>query len=337
MYNVSQMRTSWIAEILLPLLDNSPVLFVEVKMIDVIIPTYKPDNNFILLIEKLQEQSIKPNRIILMNTEEKYAREFIEESKLLKKYDNVEIHHVSETEFDHGATRDMGVQFSTTPYFLCMTQDAVPANEFLIEELLNVLKQDNVASVYGKQLARANSHILEEFTRKFNYPDQSRMKSKKDLEQLGIKTYFCSNVCAAYKRDIYEKLGGFIKRTIFNEDMIYAAAVIKAGYKIGYVAEAQVIHSHHYTGKQQFHRNFDLGVSQADHPGVFKDVPSEKEGSKLVSETIKFLIEEKRVDQLIPFVYQCGCKYIGYRMGKAYKKLPMTVIKKCSMNHNYWK
>lgn len=306
-------------------------------MMDVIIPTYKPDKGFESLIEKLQKQTVKPNQIILMNTEEKYIEGFLKESRILDKYANIEVHHVSEKEFDHGKTRDMGVQYSKAPYFLCMTQDAVPYDNILIESLLTVLQKENVASVYGKQLARANSHILEEFTRKFNYPEQSRMKSKADLEELGIKTYFCSNVCAAYKRDVYDKLGGFIKKTIFNEDMIYAAKVIQAGYEIGYVSQAQVIHSHHYTGKQQFHRNFDLGVSQADHPEVFQNVPSEKEGGKLVSGTIKFLIKQKRLDQLLPFVYQCGCKYIGYRMGKAYKKLPKSMVLACSMNRNYWK
>ena len=307
------------------------------QLVDVIIPTYKPDQGFMLLIEKLQEQTIRPNKIILMNTEEKYIQEFLNESGILEKYDNIEIHHVSENEFDHGKTRDLGVQFSKAPYFLCMTQDAVPYDDKLIEELLKVLTKNKVASVYGKQLARVNCHILEKFTRKFNYPDKSRIKRKEDIRELGIKTYFCSNVCAAYKRDVYDKLGGFIKKTIFNEDMIYAAAVIKAGYEIGYVAEAKVIHSHHYTGIQQFHRNFDLGVSQADHPEVFQGVPSEKEGSKLVSETLKFLMNKKRMDLVIPFIYQCGCKYIGYRMGKAYKKLPISIIKKCTMNHNYWK
>ena len=307
------------------------------NLIDIIIPTYKPEKGFGELIEKLQGQTIKPNKIILMNTEEKYIEKFLKGTDILEKYDNIEIYHVSEREFDHGKTRDMGVQFSQTPYFLCMTQDAIPANEFMVEELLKVLEKKNVASVYGKQLARPNSHILEDFTRKFNYPDESRIKSQKDLIELGSKTYFCSNVCAAYKREVYDKLGGFIKKTIFNEDMIYAASVIKAGYEIGYVAEAQVIHSHYYTGKQQFHRNFDLGVSQADHPEVFKEVPSEKEGGKLVSETIKFLIKEKKLSLLFPFIYQCGCKYIGYRMGKAYHKIPMSVIQKCTMNSNYWK
>lgn len=306
------------------------------KVIDVIIPIYKPNKDFVDVIKKLQKQTVKPNKIILMNTEERYAKKFLQESKLLEIYDNVEIYHVTEAQFDHGKTRDLGIQKSKAPYFVCMTQDAVPANDQLLEELLQGLKPEKVASVYGKQLARKNSHLLESFTRKFNYPDESSIKSKKDLERLGIKTYFCSNVCAAYKREVYDKLGGFIKKTIFNEDMIYAASVIKAGYQIGYVATAQVIHSHHYTGVQQFHRNFDLGVSQADHPEVFRNVPSEKEGTKLVSETLKFLVREKHMEQILPFVYQCGCKYIGYRMGKAYRSLPMWLIKKCSMNRNYW-
>ena len=305
--------------------------------VDVIIPTYKPDKSFEDLIEKLQKQTVKPNKIILMNTEEKYIETFLKETNILKKYDNLEVYHVSESQFDHGRTRDLGVKKSKAPYFLCMTQDAVPYDCFMIEELLKMLEKENVAVVYGRQLARKNCHILENFTRQFNYPEQSSYKSRRDLERLGIKTYFCSNVCAAYKRDIYEKLGGFIKRTIFNEDMIYAAEAIGRGYEIGYAAKAQVIHSHHYTGRQQFHRNFDLGVSQADHPAIFQNVPSEKEGGKLVSQTIRFLIKERKISYIFPFIYQCGCKYIGYRLGKSYRKLPKAMVKKCSMNRNYWK
>ena len=49
------------------------------------------------------------------------------------------------------------------------------------------------------------------------------MKTLEDLEGMGVKAFFCSNVCAAYRRDIYDELGGFVRRAIFNEDMIYAA------------------------------------------------------------------------------------------------------------------
>ncbi len=38
--------------------------------------------------------------------------------------------------------------------------------------------------------------------------------------------------------------------------------------------------------RQQFHRNFDLGVSQAEHPEIFEGVPSEGEGSGLVKRSL---------------------------------------------------
>ncbi len=53
------------------------------------------------------------------------------------------------------------------------------------------------------------------------------MKWEKDTAAYGIKTYFCSNVCAAYKKKIYQEMGGFIEHAIFNEDMIYAGTMAK--------------------------------------------------------------------------------------------------------------
>ena len=56
------------------------------------------------------------------------------------------------------------------------------------------------------------------------------------------------------KKSVYKELGGFVPRAIFNEDMILAGTMIKAGYGIAYAADAKVIHSHNYSGRQQFHR-----------------------------------------------------------------------------------
>lgn len=58
--------------------------------------------------------------------------------------------------------------------------------------------------------------------------------------------------------------------------MIYAGRLIQEGYAVAYAADAKVIHSHNYSCMQQFHRNFDLGVSQAEHPEIFAGVPSEE-------------------------------------------------------------
>lgn len=196
------------------------------KTVDVIIPTRKPGQQFIDLVEKLSKQTIPPNRIIVMNTEEKYFERLTYGTHFMEKYRNVEVYHLSSREFDHGRTRNNGVRHSDADVFICLTQDAVPQDDRLIEELLKGLSEKNAAVAYGRQLAAEDAQVLERFTREFNYPDKPCIKSKKDLPTLGIKTYFCSNVCAAYDRKTFDSLGGFIKHTIFNEDMIYAAKAI---------------------------------------------------------------------------------------------------------------
>ena len=189
---------------------------------------------------------------------------------------------------------------------------------------------------YARQLPGKGSSEAERYTRQFNYPEQSRVKTKEDLSELGIKTFFCSNVCAAYRRDVFDSLGGFVNRAIFNEDMLYAAKAVEAGYGIAYVSQAMVYHSHNYTYRQQFRRNFDLGVSQADHPEVFAAYPSESEGIRLVKSTVAHLKKKGMWNKIPSVIIQSGFKYMGYLMGKRYRRLPGRIVTACSSNREYW-
>lgn len=309
----------------------------EKPSVDVILLTYKPAKQVCELIRRLEKQTLPVHKIIIMNTEEKYFEERFYGTRFLEQYKNIEVHHLSSREFDHGRTRDKGISYSEADCFVCMTHDAMPENDRLIEELVGHLYQEKVAVAYARQLPGEDCDEIEKYTRQFNYPDTSGLKGQKDIEQLGIKTFFCSNVCAAYRRDVYDRLGGFIKKTIFNEDMIYAAKVVKAGYNIAYVAEAQVIHSHNYSCMQQLRRNFDLGVSQADHPEVFEGISSTGEGMKLVMNTQKYLLQKKMYWK-IPILYsKSAFKFLGYQLGKHYRKLPKKMIHWCTMNPGYWK
>lgn len=304
--------------------------------VDVIVPAYKPDRKLIELIKRVEQQTVAVGQIIIMNTEQKYFDRLMYGTSFLKDYHNITVKHISKREFDHGKTRNEGVKRSEADFFVMMTQDAVPENEHMLEELLKPLQDAKVAAAYARQLALPESGPIERFTRNFNYPDKSLLKTKEDVEKLGIKTFFCSNVCAAYNRKIFDELGGFCKHTIFNEDMVYAAKAIEAGYGIAYAAKARVLHAHDYTNRQQFHRNFDLGVSQADHPEVFARYPSEAEGKRLVKDTITYL-KQQGERRLIPhLICQSGFKYVGYLLGKHYRKLPSGMVLSCSASKDYW-
>ena len=303
------------------------------RTIDVVIPVYKPDEKLDKLIERLQKQSKKPDHIILMSTRDGREQERAERFGNIP---NLLIHHIEKADFDHGGTRNFGASLSNAEFIFFMTQDAVPVDSHLVEEMLKPFEQEEIAAVYGRQLAGKNAGVVEQYTRTFNYPEEDSVKSKKDLERLGIKTYFCSNVCAVYRKSVYNEMGGFVLKTIFNEDMIMASKIINAGYSIGYAANAKVVHSHKYTYWQQFTRNFDLAVSQVQNKEIFAGVKSESEGIRLVKNNAKYLFKAGKWYMIPDLIMQSGFKFLGYKFGQNYEKLPKKLVKKLSMNPSYW-
>lgn len=303
---------------------------------DVIIPVYKPTEKLIRLLDQLKHQSCPVGRIILINTEQKYFDQLAKDYDFIKQYPNLTVKHITREEFDHGKTRNYGVSLSEAPYFVLMTDDAVPYDEKLIENLLAPFETEKVGVTYARQLPAEGCGVIESYTRSFNYPEASRIKSAEDLDSMGIKTFFASNVCAAYRRSLFDELEGFTNHTIFNEDMIYARKVIDSGNQIVYAAQAKVVHSHNYSGLEQFHRNFDLGVSHAEYPQVFSGLSTESEGIRLVKKTCKYLCSIGKPWLIVKLFWQSGWKYLGYFLGKRYCYLPRKLVKAFSMNKYYW-
>lgn len=122
------------------------------ETVDVIIPVYKPDRGFLTLVEKLETQSHPVNQIIIMNTEQKYFDRLFYGTVLERTYHNITVKHLSKREFDHGHTRNQGVRLSKADVFLMMTQDAMPADEYLVERLLAGLRDEGTAAAYARQL-----------------------------------------------------------------------------------------------------------------------------------------------------------------------------------------
>ena len=306
--------------------------------VDVVIPIYKAGNDFASMLEKLYKQSKRPEHIYLLQTIEKKDEKLFDIKKCSKELaDIISVHPIKKADFDHGATRAYGALMAESDYVLFMTQDAVCYNEYVIENLLKAFDDRKVGIAYARQLAREDADEIERMTRETNYPSESVVKTKKDEKRLGIKTYFCSDVCAMYRIDVYKKLGGFVKKTIFNEDMIMAYKEMQAGFSVAYCADAKVIHSHSYTCKQQFVRSFGLGVSQRQYHEIFDKISSEKEGAGYAKKVIMYLMKKGKFIKTIYFMMQCGFRLIGYKLGKNYDKLPRKMVLACTMNREYWK
>lgn len=300
--------------------------------VDAVIPAYKPGHDLRELVEKLLDQTVRLGRIIIINTD----REFFDEKEYLIA-PAVEVVHITRHEFDHAGTRDMGLRMSDADYVLFMTMDAIPKDNYLVEKLLSGFRRaDNIAVSYARQLPKKDCNRIEQITREFNYPAQSRVQTSDDIKELGIKAYFCSDVCAMYDTSIYRSLGGFKAPAIFNEDMVYAAGALDAGYAVSYCADALVYHSHNYTGRQYYRRNFDLGVSQADHPEIFERFNVKGTGMQLVRKSLAQICRRGTPADIIRLVYYSGMKYLGFKKGKNYHKLSLKSCLKHTLDKEYW-
>lgn len=101
------------------------------------------------------------------------------------------VFHVTRETFDHGATRDAGIRQSDAGICVCMTDDALPADQYLLENLVRGLtEKESTAVAYGRQLPDRDCGIIERYTRAFNYPEESRLKTRGGPARAGDQNVF---------------------------------------------------------------------------------------------------------------------------------------------------
>jgi len=221
--------------------------------------------------------------------------------------------------------------------YVFLTQDAIPVNQYAVEELLKAFEDEKVGAAYGRQVAALDATPTAAHARLYNYPDCSRMVSKSDIPTLGIKAAFCSNSFAAYRRSAIEEVGFFPSKLIFGEDTYAAAKMILAGWKVAYVADAQVTHSHNYSLKQEMSRYFDLGVSHVEEAWLTQAFGrAEGEGLRFVRSESNFLKTSNQSNTVLKVLFRNGFKYVGYALGKRHAMIPRKLKLWLTMNKSYW-
>ena len=299
--------------------------------ISVIIPTRNAGKYLNISLDLLNKQSIAVNEILVIDTE---SRD--DTLEICKQYSNINVIQVKQSEFNHGTTRNIAAKHSKGKYLIFLTQDAIPQNEKFIENLLKPFENSQVAAIYGRQIARNDATPMERFSRHFNYPEEDTTKSKKDLEVLGIKAFFFTNVCSAFRREDFDNIGGFQNDIILNEDMIIASKLILSGKLISYASTATVIHSHSYTFRQQFGRYFDIGVSLKMNRYILEYSKVEKEGNKFLIEAIKFFVKSLKLNCAVKIVIESIFKFAGFKLGLNYNLFSKSMVRDFSMHKNYW-
>lgn len=245
---------------------------------------------------------------------------------------------IPRSQFNHGGTRQLGVELCPDAEIIVfLTQDAPLVDSLSIQTLLRAFEDPKVGAAYGRQLPRLGAEPIEAHARLFNYPEQSDLRVLADKERLGFKSIFTSNSFAAYRRMTLMAVGGFPTDVIFGEDTVTVAKILLNGWKVAYVADAKVYHSHSYTWRQEARRYFDIGVLHARESWLRQEFGGAgREGMRFIRSELGYL--RSRAWWLIPSaLVRTGLKWFGYRLGRMESKLSISLKRRLSMHSGFWK
>ena len=287
-------------------------------MISVVIPTYNAENKKISeLISSIRLQTVTTEIVIIDSKPTEGRNSEITSLPYVEK-----LITINKTEFNHGKTRNLAARATNGEVLIFLTQDVNVYDKHCFETLIKLLAMPEIAASYGRQIPSETAVPTEKFARLYNYPEEAIIKGREQIPAMGIKTFFFSNVFSAIRRKAFEEIGGFPENVLMFEDMLFAAKLIERGYRIAYVPEAKVIHSHDYSLVQQFQRYYQAGVSFQRNPWFTPYARSNKEGITFLKEEIKFLLNQKKYLWVFYAILEALCKYAGYELGLNNNKFP---------------
>lgn len=302
-------------------LSRSPV------KISIIIPTYNASQCIEALLAKLNAQPLQEPEIIIIDSSSEDRT-----IEMVKRF-NVRLVSIPKAEFDHGGTRTKAGKMAAGDILVYLTQDALPAHEEAITRLVAPFSDDKLIGVtFGRQLPHDDATPFAMYRRLFNYPEHSYTRGIDDKQLYGVKAAFCSNSFAAYRRSALEDVGWFREKLVLAEDIHVAARMLMKGYRLAYVAEATVRHSHNYTAVQELKRYFDLGVFFERERWLLREFGRpDGEGVRSVTGEVAFLRRRGQFHLIPMSLARAAARLIGYRLGLRHKVLPAGVVRRLSM------
>ena len=249
-----------------------------------------------------------------------------------------ELHRIDVRTFNHGRTRQEAVELfcRDKQFAVFLTQDAVVAGPETLITILGAFSDREVGAAYGRQLPHHDARVLEAHTVLYRYGDQCETRSMADAPRLGFKTAFLSNSFAAYRIAALTQCGGFPNHLILAEDAYVGMKMLLCGWRLRYCGDAAVRHSHPDSVVQEMQRYFDLGVMHVQTPEFIQNFGSpEGEGMRFLLSELRYVA--RGTPWLLPEVFfRDASKYLGYRLGRSFKRLPRSWCRRLSFTKQFW-
>jgi rhamnosyltransferase len=175
--------------------------------------------------------------------------------------------------FNHGTTRNLGVEACRGEYVALLVQDAEPASaEWLARLVAPLASEDSVpglqgcrrlAGTYGRQIPRADASgvvrgYLDRYAACSPVPRRQTVLSREAYDGLppAARLEVCAfdNVCSCISREVWRRHP--FRPAAIAEDLVWARDVVLEGYDLAYVPDAAVVHSHDRSASYELRRTY---------------------------------------------------------------------------------
>ncbi len=212
----------------------------------IIIRTFNEQKYLPDLLKTIQEQTYRNFELIVVDSGSlDRTREIAEEycDKIIR---------VRRQDFTFGHSLNVGIQHSTSPFIAIVSAHTKPIGESWLARLIEPLRGDRSAMVFGRQMGWGSSKFseIQDFERTFSLGRETRKPPH----------FSVNNANSAIRRDLWERRG-FDEVLPGLEDIEWAKHWVERGFEVIYEPEAAIFHIHEETWPQVQRRYYRKGVA----------------------------------------------------------------------------
>lgn len=226
--------------------------------LSLVLPTWNAGPEFPDILERMLDQEVAGERetIVIDSGSTDGTAEFLRKQP-------VRLIEIPNRLFNHGETRNLGIQQARGKIVVLATQDARPYDHRWLQGLADCFEDPHVAGAYSRQQPRpdASPFIKDRLRGWVGTQDRPRVQSiccqvgfdaLPPLKRLERVTF--DNVSSSVRRSIALRIR--FRRHRFGEDLDWSLRAVLAGYKIVYQPRSVVIHSHNNSVWRELRRTY---------------------------------------------------------------------------------
>ena len=208
---------------------------------------------------------------------------------------------IAPSQFNHGTTRNLGIEQSRGAFIVLIVQDAIPVSDDWLARLVAPLRRDpHVAGTFCRQRPRSDARAItagylagwagaSPEPRRVAFDDGRALAALDPGAQLRACAF--DNVCSCLRRSVWRQIP--FRATVIAEDLEWAQRALQAGHSLEYVADAVVVHSHDRSAGYELARTYLLHHRLFELFGL-RTIPRARDLARAIASTARLHLQYER-------------------------------------------